>query len=362
MAVSLLCAPALEADWSFAMLGDTRGEKSTTTNGVSTHLRTIAEKIATLNPELVLVAGDLVNGNDTNTSSHVSFAQQYASWKAAMAPVFNYDTGTGIPIYPVRGNHDNNDSEGPVIPELKQAYYDAFSPYVPANGPNNGPSDDQRGFSWSFTHNNVTFVGADQYFYYNQTPGLNGYHSMDLTWINQQFQDATSAYEVFMAHVPIFMTQGQHTPEHFFGDNPAGFATRSNFWNALGANGVQLYLTGHLHNETVASTTNDYGNTIIQLLAGNGGAPLGAVVLDPDPGVTVLYTNALFGFSLATVSDQSMKIEYYSLHTGDNSWSKDSYFTLILPNQVVPEPSTAVLLAPAMMVLMAVRFRKRRRS
>lgn len=351
----LLCAPVLWADWSFVMLGDTRGQRSSTTNGVSTHLRTIAEKIATLNPNLVLVAGDLINGNDTNESAHVSFAQQFVSWKAAMEPVFDYNTGTGIPIYPVRGNHENNDSEGPVIPELKQAYYDAFHNYVPFNGPNNGLGDDQRGFSYSFTTNNATFVVADQYFYDSGS----GYHEMDRSWITQQFQQANSAYEVFMAHVPIFMTEGQGEPEHFFGHNAAGNHTRSNFWNALGTNGVQLYVTGHIHNETVASTTNDYGNTIIQLLAGNGGAPADPVVVDPDPGVSVLYTNGLYGFSLATVSADFMKIEYYSLHTGDNSWTKDSYFTLIPANQVVPEPSTAVLLGPALVMLVAGRLRRR---
>lgn len=356
-----LCTPLLRADWSFAMLGDTRGEHSSTTNGVSTYLHTIAEKIASLNPELVLVAGDLINGNDTNTSAHVSFAQQYASWKHAMRPVFDYTSNTGIPIYPVRGNHDNETGELAPIPELKAAYYDAFSAYVPFNGPNYGATNDQRGFSWSFTHNNATFVGADQYFYYNQTPGQDGYHELDRAWVAQQFQEANSAYEVFMAHVPIFMTQGQHTPEHFFGDNAAGFTTRSNFWNSLGADGVQLYVTGHLHNETVARTTNDYGNSIIQLLAGNGGAPVEPVVVDLDPGVELLYTNAQYGFSMATVKADEMIIEYYSLNTGDNSWTKDTYVTHISPNQVVPEASSAVLFAPAVVAVMGVRSRKRRR-
>ncbi|MCX6900971.1 MAG: metallophosphoesterase [Verrucomicrobia bacterium] len=357
----LLCAPLLRADWSFAMLGDTRGEHSSTTNGVSTYLHTIAEKIASLSPELVLVAGDLINGNDTNTSAHVSFAQQYASWKHAMNPVFDYTSNTGIPIYPVRGNHDNETGELAPIPELKAAYYDAFSAYVPLNGPNYGAANDQRGFTWSFTHDNVTIVGADQYFYYNLTPGQDGYHDLDRAWVTQQFQQANSAYEVFMAHVPIFMTQGQHTPEHFFGDNAEGFQTRTNFWNDLGTAGVQLYLTGHLHNETVARTTNDYGDTIIQLLAGNGGAPLGPVTVDLDPGVELLHTNALYGFSMATVKADEMTIEYYSLHTSDNSWTKDTYVTHIAPNQVVPEASSAVLLAPAVIAVMAGRFRRRRR-
>jgi 3',5'-cyclic AMP phosphodiesterase CpdA len=362
MALSLLSAPALQADWSFAMLGDTRGEHSSTTNGVSTHLHTVAEKIASLNPELVLVAGDLVNGDDTNTSSHVSFSQQYASWKNEMRSVFDYTSNTGIPIYPVRGNHDNNTGELAPIPELQQAYYDAFSAYVPFNGPNYGVTNDQRGFTWSFTHNSVTFVGADQYFYYNQTPGQDGYHDLDRTWVAQQFQQTNSAYEVFMAHVPIFMTEGQRTPEHFFGDNAAGFQTRSNFWNDLGAAGVQLYLTGHLHNETVARTTNDYGDTIIQLLAGNGGAPLGPVTVDLDPGVELLHTNAFYGFSMATVKADEMTIEYYSLDTGDNSWTKDTYVTHIAPSQVVPEASSAVLLAPALIAVMTGRSRKRRRN
>ncbi|MFZ2642140.1 MAG: metallophosphoesterase family protein, partial [Verrucomicrobiia bacterium] len=351
---SLLYAPALLADWSFAMLGDTRGDRDTTLTGVSLELNAIAQKIATLNPELVLVAGDLVNGDDVP----VSYTDQFGYWKTAMQPVFNYTTGTGIPIYPVRGNHDNNASEGPPIVELKQAYYDAFSAYVPLNGPNYGSTNNQAGFSYSFSHNNVTFVAADQYFYYT----TNGYHDLDRAWVTQQFQQANSAYEVFMAHVPIFMTEGQEEPEHFFGKDAAGLQIRKDFWNALGTNGVQLYLTGHLHNETVARTTNDYGNTIIQLLAGNGGAPLGPVTVDPDPGVEVLYTNGLFGFSLATVRDDSMTIEYYSLHTNDNSWTKDSYVTLISANQVVPEASSVVLLAPAMAALMAGRFRKRRRN
>ncbi len=68
-AALFLCVPVLKADWTFAMLGDTRGEKSTTTTGVSTNLNVIAQKIASLNPDLVMVAGDLCNGNDIPSDS-----------------------------------------------------------------------------------------------------------------------------------------------------------------------------------------------------------------------------------------------------------------------------------------------------
>lgn len=359
-AASLLCASALQADWSLVMLGDTRGERGTTTTGVSLELNAIAQKIASLNPDLVLVAGDLCNGDDLPLNTPLTYAEQFANWKTAMQPVFNYSTSTGIPIYPVRGNHENNCDEGAPIAALKQAYADAFSAYVPANGPNNGPADDQQGFSYSFSHNNVTVVAADQYFYYNQTPGQTGYRNLDQAWVTQQFQQADSPYKIFMAHVPIFMTEGGGEPEHFFGNNAAGFATRATFWNGLGANGVQLYVTGHIHNETVAGIADDDGNTIIQLLAGNGGAPLDPIGAGQDPGVDLLYTNDQFGFSLATVGTDAMTIQYYSLDTSDNTWTMAGYSTRILPGPAIPEPASASLLATA--ILTAVGLWKRRRT
>ena len=363
LAVSLLFAPALQADWTFAILGDTRGVRETTTTGVSTYLNTIAQEIGSLHPSLLMVGGDLICGDDVPDVSLLPYATQFANWKTAMQPVFDYGTGLGIPIFPVRGNHENHDNEGAPVTALKQAYLDAFGAYVPANGPNYGLTNNQVGFSYSFTTNNVTFVAADQYFYYNQTSGLDGYHNLDQAWVNQQFQRSTSPYKVFMAHEPIFQTEGGGEGERFFGTNTTGYLTREDFWNALGTNGVQLYLTGHIHNETVASTTNDYGNTIIQLMAGNGGAPLDPVGTDVEPGVNVLYTNDSYGFSLATVSDSNMTIQYYSLNTNDNSWSVASYVTRISPSiQDVPEASSAVLLAPALAVWMAGRFRKRRRN
>jgi len=363
-AAALLWAPALQADWSFVMMGDTKGEGGHTTTGVSEELPIIAQKIAslTLKPDLVLVAGDLCCGDELAPGSPLwNYSIQFLNWKLAMQPVFDYATNTGIPIYPVRGNHDNAQSQDAPIPDLKEAYYTAFSPYVPDNGPNTVSSGNQVGFSYSFTHNNATFVAADQYFYYNQTPGMNGYHDLDRAWVTQQFQESSSPYKILMAHEPFFMTVGYKDEEHFFGDNAAGFSTRSNFWNALGANGVELYVTGHIHNESVASTTNDYGDTIIQLMAGGGGASLVPVIDKHDPGVDVLHTNDLFGFALATVSDAAMTIQYYSLHTNDNSWTVASYVTTISPNQMVPEPSAAVLLGPAVVALMTGRSRRRRR-
>jgi hypothetical protein len=341
--VAVAKSASAQNSWSFVMLGDTRGNRETTTNGVSPYLNAIAQKIATLSPDLVLVCGDLVNGNDVPTNSPLeNYAIQFTNWMTVMQPVFNYSTGTGSPIYPVRGNHENCDNEGPTVHGLKKAYYNTFKDYVPLNGPNYGSTNDQTGFSYSFTYNNATFVVADQYFYYDDTPDLEGYHDLDRSWVTQQFHQANSPYKVFMAHEPIFNSEKQE-PGGFFGSNTDGLRTRKEFWNALGTNGVQLYLTGHIHNETVVSTTNDYGNTIIQLMAGNGGAPLEGIGDTHEPGLEVLYTNATeYGFALATVQDDAMTIHYYLLNTNDNSWEVADYITRIGPNQVVPVTPTNI--------------------
>lgn len=336
--------PGARGDWSFVIMGDTRGPHDTTT-GVSPYLNTLATKIADLHPDLVLVSGDLCNGNATNGLTALTYAEQFANWKTAMTPV----STLGIPIYPVRGNHDNNASEGAPIAELKQAYYDAFGAFMPANGPNNGPGDDQRGFTYSFAHNNATFIALDQYFYYNQTP-QGGYHRLDLAWLDQQLQLANTPHTVVLGHVPVFMATGQDTPEHFFGTDAAGYQMRTDFWNSLGSNGARLYIGGHIHNLAVSSAPDDSGNVIYQMTAGHGGAPLNAIQPGHDPQVSLLYTNDThYGFALATVGAEAMTIDYYLLNPSNETWSKAVYTTTI---NAVPEPSSCALVAAGVLALM----------
>jgi hypothetical protein len=368
--------------WSFVMLGDTRGENDTFT-GISTNLNTLAQKIASLNPkpQLVIVAGDLCNGNCLNTNSHwypldtnfnslamkSVYAEFFANWKTAMQPVFDYTTSNGIPIYTVRGNHESNDTGQAPIEVLKEAYKEAFSSYVPANGPSNSPADDERGFSWSLTTNNVTFVAADQYFNFDPTSTntpWSGYHYLDQAWVTQKLGQSTSPYKIVITHEPVFQTVGNgptaeeqenEVAQHFFGTNNAAMQTRSNFWNDIGDAGAQVFLCGHLHLETVASTTNNHGHTIIHLLAGNGGAPPQEFIDNPEPGVTTFYNNgnivvtngtnpsvqAHFGFALATVTDEIMTIQYYSLDPTNsspttNSWTVATYITQITSARAQP--------------------------
>jgi hypothetical protein len=307
----------------------------------------------------------------TNAAMKAVYVQFFVNWQTAMQPVFNYSNHTGTPIYTLRGNHECNDTGQTPIEVLKQAYQEAFSAYLPTNGPNNGANDDERGFSWSFTTNNVTFVNADQYFnfdptYVDGTTPWSGFHSLDQAWVTQQLAQSTSSYKVFMVHEPIFQTEGNGPGEednqdaqHFFGTNAAAMQVRENFWNDLGDAGAQLFLCGHLHLETVAATTNEHAHTIIQLTAGNGGAPPQDFINNPEPGVTTLWNNgnylvitlvtnppndvvvsttvhATFGFSLAKVQAQQMTIQYYSLDPESNLWTVSDYVTVIPSSRSKP--------------------------
>ncbi|MFA6561540.1 MAG: metallophosphoesterase [Verrucomicrobiia bacterium] len=349
----LFSSPAY-GDWSFAMIGDTRGNDSGTDSGVSPYLNTIAQRMAAMNPTMVLVSGDLCSG-DLAGSTYADFITEFNTWKTAMTPV----SSLGIPIYPVRGNHENEFMDAlPPNTDLKQAYYDSFGALLPMNGPNNGPGDDQRGFTYSFTVNNVTVVAVDQYFYFNPS---SGYHSIDQNWVTEQLQLSSSPFKVVMAHEPVFMATGQDVGEHFFGTDAAGLQARSDFWNALGTNGAPLYVAGHVHNLSVSSAQDDFGDTGYQLIAGNGGAPFDNASINADPGVNVHYTNGTnFGFALATVTADTMTINYHLYNTASETWSVASYATAI----VLPEPSTVALVALGPLILGAPilgrRVRRRR--
>jgi hypothetical protein len=322
------------ADWTFVMMGDTRGFHDTTT-GVSVVLGPIATKIAELRPDLVLCCGDQVNGNATNGLTPLGYRQMFDNWKAAMSPVI----AANIPIYTVRGNHENSADEGPPLLDLKQAYFDALGTNMPGNGPNNGPLDDQRGYSYSFTHKDLFVAVVDQYFYPVSTNG--GYDSIDQAWLSQQLQQGYAPYKIVMAHEPVYVS-------HFYGTSEAGLAKRAQFWDSLGENGVRIYLCGHVHNLSVCVAPDHGGNEIYQVLAGNGGAELDEISPDPESGMNIVYYNTNhYGFTLATVSTNAMTIEYYLLDKAGTNWSKASSTTTLA---AVPPKVSVQVAGPAVTV------------
>jgi uncharacterized protein with beta-barrel porin domain len=335
---SLLCCFAFAEDsWTFVVIGDTRGEPDTTT-GASEHLFAIATEIASLHPSLVLVSGDLINGDALDNTPDVNnpripYATQVANWQAAMKPVYD----AHIAIYPVRGNHENYASDhNPPIPSLKQAYYDIFGSTVPQNGPNNGPDDNQVGYSWDLKKKNVRIVAVDQYFYFHATPlGGRNYYEIDQAWVDAQLaKTAPRPYTLVVAHEPVFSLDSEEGG--FYGTSAQGMADREAFWNSLGANGSKMYLTAHVHNLQVGTAEDDSGNVIYQNMTGNGGAHLNPISGERDPLLTPTYSNDKdYGFSLYTVTDDKITITYYLYKpTSPTPWTVASYTIFLYANPV----------------------------
>lgn len=355
--------------WRFVILGDTRGDFDpaktppydvSTATGVSLQLPRIAAKIASLHPDFVLHVGDLVGGDMYQEAAllfpgvvAIPYAQQFQAFKDAIQPI----TAAHIPFYPVRGNHEvsNTDGvDGHPDPALAAAYHQAFAQYLPQNHPS------QQGLTYSFSHKQVTVVVVDQYTNYvppspapvpwyaphNPDWGTNlwGYHTIDQTWVRDQLHAAQTPFKIVMAHEPIFVATGvadakltyRWPPELYFG--PASFGgdvTRRQFVDMMGANGVQLYAVGHVHDMSIGSFVDSAGHTMHQLTAGNGGAfPLDTAPDPPTPEPALHNVHAeqhKLGFTLVTVDPRAntMLLEYYVTSVNGSDWSKENFTTKI---------------------------------
>ena len=255
----------MQKPWKFAFFGDSQGDNHDgpgkgCVNGKV--LGTIAKEIAEEGPDFVLVAGDLVNGWFRNGG--VDFDTQFDHWKTAMEPVYK----SMIPVYPVRGNHENGPERlaRPPLPSklepppgteflLKMSFRRAFmKDHIPLNGP-----PGEKSLTYSFTHKNAFIVGLDQFNI--------GQHRINRVWLDRELSANRSPHVFVFSHEPAFEVQRK--------DNMSFFETeRDDFWDSIGKAGGQVYFCGHdhLYNRTVIYDR--AGNPIRQIVAGTGGRRL----------------------------------------------------------------------------------------
>lgn len=251
------------APWKFAVISDTQGNNKGERNKSCINdavVRAIAHDIAKEKPDLVLVAGDLINGWFKNGG--VDYDTQYSNWKKAMEPV----TLARIKIYPVRGNHDSGPErlalpplpahlEPPpdTVARMKETFRKHFD-----HNPRNGP-DGEEGLTYSFVHKNALFIGLDQY--------AGGQHEVHQGWLDEQLAGNHQPHVFVYGHEPAF--------EIHHRDNLAFYPKkRDAFWNLLGRGGVQIYFCGHDHFYNRARIPDDAGRPIRQIIAGTGGGVL----------------------------------------------------------------------------------------
>jgi len=254
-----------QASWKFAVISDTQDDNSKRTNKTCINdkvLQAIAQDIAREKPDLVIVAGDLVNGWFRNWGT--DYDTQYTNWKNAMKPVYQ----AGIRVYPVRGNHDSGperlvlpplpahlEPPADTITRLKEAFQKHFSK---SSIPNNGPPGEE-GLTYSFAHKNALFVGLDQY--------AGGQHKINQSWLDRQLAGNFKPHIFVYGHEPAFETNHRDNLSFYPKD-------RDNFWNVLGSAGAKIYFCGHDHFYNRALIHDDAGNPIRQIILGTGGGVL----------------------------------------------------------------------------------------
>lgn len=91
---------AAAGTWKFACIADTQSGISVS-NAVNTNVCIpMARQIVNERPDFVIAPGDLIYGN--LTADRTNMLAQYAQWSNTFSSIYS----AGIPIYPVRGNHE----------------------------------------------------------------------------------------------------------------------------------------------------------------------------------------------------------------------------------------------------------------
>jgi len=211
--VGLMFFPGwLKADsFCFVVTADTQGGE----NGVSAaELSEIVQATIDEGAAFFIAAGDLVDGDsDPNI-----FQSQLLNWRSIVEPL--YDAGIGV--YPIRGNHEINNSDP------KATWDSVFSGDYAL--PGNGPTQEQN-ITYSFTHNNVFVVGLDQYI----TP-----HRVNQLWLDGQFASNSQPHIFVFGHEPAFRL--------FHADCLAQYPIDRNiFWSSIADEGGRVYFCGHDH-------------------------------------------------------------------------------------------------------------------
>ena len=275
----LLVAGAVQAEpWTFAVMGD--NQNSNYSSGVNTEiLSQIAADIASNNCRFVLVTGDLISSPPAG----------YAVWSNAMAPVYQ----AGIPVYPVRGNHE-------CFGDPTGAVWRSVFPGLPTNGPAG-----ETGFTYSFTFSNVFCVALDQY--------VNP-HRINQAWLDAQLRDNTRPHLIVYGHEPAFRVYHTNCLASYK-------VSRNMFWDSLQRAGGRVYFCGHDHLYNRAAIIEGNRPPMFQVVAGTGGSRLYAWKGKyDDPRAKLQYSNmTFFGYISVMVEERALTVEWKAL-LPDGRW------------------------------------------
>lgn len=295
--------------WKFVYVADVQSGL-TPSNAVNTNVCIpMARQIVRESPDLFLLPGDLVYGN-TNVDVPTMLAE-YVQWSNAFSAVY----AAGIPIYPVRGNHEPTGDDTNAT-----AYLTVFG----ASVPNNGPAGEV-GLTYSFAHNNALFICLDQY----KNP-----HQVNQAWLDSQLASNRYAHIFVFGHEPAVQTDA---PTCLAIEN----AKRDLFLKSITEAGCRMYLCGHDHLYNRGLLFPRSGGSIMQVVCGSGGAPFstwsgiyGQDFHEQAMGSNCYYSAYTNGYVLVTVSNFNVRLEWKG-STNLTTWTTYDTYSYQLTNPAI---------------------------
>lgn len=325
-----LGTPAPSGTWTFVVFGDSRDITRDTKTGVSPYLAPIAVAVAQEKPELVIYNGDLVSGWIIANESPVAtdYRAQFRNWMGVVTPIHNYTSGSGVPLYVIRGNHEDGPNQT-VVPLL-----DAYLASVAAGMPLNGPPGEER-LTYSFTWKGAKFIGIDEYFPHNGKK-----ETVNQTWVDQELSTNTRPFTFVFGHTPAFLVKDDFDDRGF--DIAVYPVLRDIFWKSLAEYHATAYFSGHAHIYVRGEK-----DGVQQVVSGNGGA-IGSAFnqSEADPALRIEYpvkeedkVGDTVGYLVVTVNETEETLRaVQKIYIPENqTWRDGDRFTLSRTGAAIPD-------------------------
>jgi 3',5'-cyclic AMP phosphodiesterase CpdA len=275
-----------QTKWRFAVVGDTHIGLTDTVAEMIPYM--IADSI-----DLVLVPGDIVQAG--RACSAIRLNEQLTKWQNVFAPLYN----SGIGVYPIRGNHENDARND--ISVWNSVFSGSY--LLPQNG-----LEGEKNLTYAFNHKNALFIGLDNYV---------NIHSVNQSWLNNQLKLNTLPHVFVFGHEPAFKVFHNDCLDD-------SISARDAFWRSLSESNVKVYFCGHDHFVDAARIDDGDGNLsndVYQYISGSGGGPL-KIRNNYDGNNSIYSINGLFheidyGYALVEIYENNL-----NEHTVTIKWKK----------------------------------------
>jgi len=194
----------------------------------------VASRIVAANPDLSLLAGDVIYPSGQPEGFDPYFFVPYR------------DIVNRSCIFTALGNHDLETDNG-------QSYLTAF--YLPHNNPANSER------YYSFDYGNVHFITLDT----NQNTGIG---SAQRAWLESDLASTTQPWKIVVMHHQPYDTDGGHTPDIWVREDLSPLFEQYN---------VDIVFSGHSHHYMRSIPVRDYvpsSRGVIYVVTGGGGDDL----------------------------------------------------------------------------------------